>query len=213
MIRYILTLLFMLLPVPAEAGAWARGDGNLFIASTLRHPEGAQSYTGTGALYAEYGLSRSLTLGAEYDEIAGARVFFRQSRHREGGDVTATSLGIAQARSNSGDLLFETGLHWGRGIRSPLGPGWINIEARGAVDGAGRWHHAKLDTLVGFRPDDRWMPVLALEAYADPNVTTVQFAPSLALRISPSRHLNFRYRIPLKGDTPRQFDLSLWLEF
>lgn len=54
-------IIWLLLSCPALAGAWPRGKGNVFVASsTYVLPSGA--YTG---LYAEWGVTERLTLGLD----------------------------------------------------------------------------------------------------------------------------------------------------
>ena len=213
MIRICLIFALFCLPSAASAGAWARDRGALFLAVSARHPPASRTGTGDASIYAEYGLRERLTLGAEFDQSDGARIFLRRTRNLKNGSVFANSVGIAEPRDLPGVALIETGLHWGRGFTAGRMSGWISVDGRVSTTSLGLWDHAKLDLLVGLKPGGRWMHMLSVETYADMLTTEVSLVPSVAWRVAPGKHLQLRYSLPVKGGAERRIALALWLEF
>ena len=162
----------------AQAGAWARGKGEVFVSTGLEFNE---SGDGFATLYAEWGALDRLTLGIDifYDiegtagsDLAFARyTFLNQNRH-----VAAISLGYGlNSRLNS--ELFEydpdkfvtlytaetgeftrLGLHYGYGFDW----GWAALDAtldRGeSIDEngvEGTFRYRKIDATLGYRVTER----------------------------------------------------------
>ncbi|PWE29295.1 hypothetical protein DDZ14_17840 [Maritimibacter sp. 55A14] len=213
MLRLMTICLLLLPPGIAGADAWPRGKGQVFAAAKLRLPNRDTRHSGTRGVFAEYGLTDKLTLGAEQDQGSGARVFLRWAKLRPGGLVTAQSFGLAESDNPYADVLVETGLHAGYGWESRLGAGWISLDSRFSATPQGIWDHAKLDLLAGVKPVPRLMTMLSVETHAEPGATFVNLVPSLAWRLFPVFTIQARYRTPLHGGAARQIEFALWTKF
>lgn len=141
----VLLLWLLLGPTAAAAGAWPRGEGNIFAAFGV---EGGSD--GVGAtIYVEYGFSERLTFGLDAyldadDESVTAVVFAQYALPLAGPNVWALGAGYGQEfriderltqlptggpifptdHPRSGDFFRISG-HFGRGLPK----GWLAIDA------------------------------------------------------------------------------------
>lgn len=154
---------------PATAGAWLRDEsrGFLSLSGTLRNSGfGLESET---ALYADFGLSRWLTLGLDYHQqgtIAGhVLAFVRLPLGRSSGR-TRLALELAAGGHNwLGDWqpMARTTLSLGRGFSSRWGDGWLNIDAAFERRFGFDRPAYKLDAAIGLSSGPRFRPLLKLE--------------------------------------------------
>lgn len=190
--RALAILLCCLLGVStAHAGGWMRETKKAFVlnASTLRKSQGSiQSNT---VLYAEYGLSPRLTIGATLDDTSGTTghllAFVRFPLSKPGtGHHTSLELGAGRHYRN-GDWfkMFKTTLAYGRGFERRWGQGWVNFEASVERRFADPDLIYKFDTIVGQSSGARLRPMFKLGA------THISGQP-LALTVS--SHLMFDTR-------------------
>lgn len=202
---------------PAAPGAWPRGAGEAFVSLSAETDAGPSRREMTGGIYAEYGLTPSLTLGGQFDRNAGGEVFLRRSHDLGRGHVGALSFGGGRTDAGPDRTFVFSGLHWGKGLsRLPLalpGSGWLSLDGKLAYATDQRFDHAKLDALAGLSLGESWKLMLALEAYADHDDTPVNLVPSVARRITGNTHLQLRLIAPVHGNDAPRGGVALWLKF
>ena len=180
--RALLVLLLALLPALAQAGAWPRARGEVYLQADAEL--GGRGWSG---LYAEWGGPRDLTFGLavgtepaalrEADANGRGRVFVRAPLPvpwREWRLAVEAGVGADIRTTEHPDLpvLYAPrlilGVSAGRGLRTPLGPGWVNADLRvgrrvhepmGPVGPARR---TVLDATLGVRPRDGHAVEMAL---------------------------------------------------
>ena len=149
----------LLAPGTAMAGAWARGDGNVFLSATQTRtvwPGFADGSADMTSFYGEYGLGDRLTLGAKYDRrVDGygsaqgfARWHLRPADARFQGAVEIGA-GRLLAPDAPSDPVISLATLAGAGFRLRDRNGWAEVELRQTSrlsDGTG-WRN--LDLTVG----------------------------------------------------------------
>lgn len=129
-----LSVLALLAPPPALAGAWPREAGTVFVATGAERDRDGNSYS---SLYAEYGLTPRTTVGAELGHTTVGEttaLVWAQRPLDDGQGVHRFSLAFglgAVWRDGTAEPLIQTTLAWGRGFDSRLGTGWL--AARGSL--------------------------------------------------------------------------------
>ena len=230
---------------PASAGPWAREAGQLFISLQISAEQDPalvleqgvwepQTFT---SLYAEYGLGRSLTLGAELGRSADTQTGVAFLRYTlTPSDATwqwavdggfglrqiddAQSTGPANEQANG---LVRIGASLGRGLGAHDG-GWpMPLRHQGgwvALDTA-LLYDVELDDVIwqtegtlGLSLTDRATAIFSLKAEEWPGADVVVTAtPSLAFDILPNTTLRLGARAALTGSSDLGVLLSLWHTF
>lgn len=191
--RWICALLLLtLIPNMAQAGAWARGKGNLYLSfSAQQNAQGARSRPEL-SLFAEYGATDWLSLGAKLfdgttgqtdEAVAFATVHFAQNRPVK----LALSLGGGLDKP---DGAYEratalVGAHLGYGLPR----GWIALDgyAQISVDITPPWIFPnpdyKADLTIGHRLTDRLTLIGQIQSGApEGGQPYAKFAPSIGWR-------------------------------
>ena len=192
-------LLLALLPGLAQAGAWPRPQGEVYV--LLSHETGAD-WTG---LYAEWGSANGLTFGLDLGGRVAAlaalrpegelrsRTFVRVPIRRASPVWRfAVELGLGRdTTSDTGDVLApmravdrtSLGLAVGRGFTWRDRSGWVSLDLRGEW-GSGAGDRAVLGATVGLKPTDRDAVELGLFAEStDGRDTTYAIGPTWERRI------------------------------
>ena len=201
-VRTLLVLL-LLWPGLAAAGAWPRAPGEVYVSSGQEF--GEDGWTG---LYAELGGPRSLTFGLDVGghvaaglnayrtgqsalpDVDGRAIAFVRApltlapvRARWPNWVVAVELGVGADFDVEDELTLDPrvrlGLSVGRPLKTPLGDGWTNIDAR--IELGGETPRLGLLAVIGARPRERLTLEMGLfvEHEAETFVTlapTVQYA-------------------------------------
>ncbi|MEM7710140.1 MAG: hypothetical protein AAF264_05200 [Pseudomonadota bacterium] len=203
-----LALLLLLLPSAAVAGAWPRAQGELYI--FVSHDGFEDGWTG---VFAEYGGPRNLTFGIDVGgQVVGGVAAFRRGdledmdldgraiafvrlplplgRDPPGPWHAALELGAGadfdvEGASRGAEPRGRLGLSIGRGLDTPWGGGWINLDTR--IEPSRDGTRFGLGAVAGLRPLKRLTVSVGLFAeYEDE--TFVTFGPTLA------------YDVPILGE-------------
>lgn len=219
--RKIATLLFCLAPDMAFAGAWARAEGDLFIAAggNFLLSDGARlpvHYDPT--LYAEFGASERVTLGLDFHTADAGRIgtvyFFAsfpigdlESDNKFAANI---ALGSRFDAEKSTETLLRGGISWGRGLEN----GWLAIDATasfGTEDGTFR---PKVDATWGHRWSDKWMTTLQLQSgQGFTNDYYTKIAPSLIYNFNDDVAIHLGAVKGLTGDRGAGLKLETWLTY
>ena len=205
----------------AEAGAWPRDKGDLFlsIGGNVALFDGATRpvhYDPT--LYVEYGLTDRLTVGfdgytSDATEIVNGFVFLRYPLGpAEGAQRLAFS--VAAGASEIPGLALEptgrVGLHWGYG----LARGWLAADATSVLGLEGGEREGKLEVTWGQRVSGRWTGLLQLQGgigYTGDHYAKV--TPSVMYRLSDTTQLRAGLVQALTGDMGSALTVEVWLSF
>lgn len=237
----------------AAAGAWTRAPGEGFVSQTTRYfatePTTSRDVDFARAslgLYAEYGLMEGLTLGGEADQ--GMRLddggFGAQDGRLRGfarvrlwageaGDVASVEAGgsiplsgFTSPAAPGGDESYEIRLSalYGRGLDTPLGPGWADGVLSYAKFVGDRADEIKLDLTFGLRPAPRVLAMAQLfatkglrnEAFGGPDFDLAKVQLSLGYEIEEKRTLllGFARDVLTRGTSDGyEVSLALWTRF
>lgn len=158
----------------AAAGAWTLAPGSVFLSlsgSGYRAAAADAADEITSTAYAEIGVLPWLTVGGALESKSRrdttatvySHAVFLRTRLREGaaGDPLSVQIGLIGPLGGDAPGLaaeeraIDLRVLYGRGFSSPLGPGWLNVEAARRLlreDGADEW---RLDLTAGLRPAPR----------------------------------------------------------
>ena len=209
--------LFFGVSSPGFSGAWPREDGTTFVAGHIRQNTDNTEELPVIALYGEYGLNTSWTLGAklEYafqeEEVSYAKLLARWHFSDAGGALRkALSFGV---EGNKDEVFLTPAVHLGRGFETRFGDGWLDLEL-----------NAKLSTqtwdvdygafgLVGLKPHRRIMTMMGLDVKMEKDQTQVNVIPSVAWQYTPGRHVHLEWTHAVSGTEINELAAGLWLEF
>ncbi|MDZ4136622.1 MAG: hypothetical protein U1D06_13675 [Paracoccaceae bacterium] len=214
-------------PTAAPAGAWPRGEGNVFIAMSADQTR--------AQIYAEYGLRGDWTLGLEATMPQGRRLpdltsFVHHPIWRgKGGGILSAGLayeqreavwaGVVPELDGVPELAVRAGLFWGLGFDSRWGAGWMAIDAQAerimtdtAPYDLGR-NAAKLDATIGIKPMERLMVYLQAQGsrrQGDP--TYLRLEPSVAWAVG-AGNLVLSPSVGVVGPKDPRLKMGVWLSF
>ncbi len=205
----------------AQAGAWAREKGDLFIAvgGNFLLSDGAQlpvHYDPT--LYAEWGMTDRITLGldihtADKGRIGTAFAFANIPI----GDLTAKNrwainlaYGLRANESQPIETLLRGGFSWGRGLDN----GWLAVDASATIGTIDTTWRPKMDATWGRNWNDRWTTTFQLQ-------TGQGWTDDIYAKISPTVIWTWRPNMKvalgavqgLTGDRGSALKLETWLTF
>lgn len=188
--RWLLVLALVMAPALAQAGAWAREKGAVYLSFTgYVNSDGGDA---EGSLYAEYGLTNRLTVGAKMfggpDTATEALVFLTTAFRADKRIKLAFSTGIgAEFPSDGSDPLAmgQLGLHAGMGLPR----GWLAVDAYAtiatniATTTTLPDPDLKADVTFGHRLSDRLTAIAQLQGGQDVGGDPyLKAAPALSLR-------------------------------
>lgn len=211
----------MVLPARSAAGAWPREVGTAFLAFSQ---EVSVTRYGTfmrhSSLYGEYGLRPRLTLGGKIGHSPSgetrALIFARRALEL-GGDThkLAWQLGIgALHRPDAPTLpLVQGALHYGRGIDTRFGPGWLGAELRMTQIPGNDTRAFNLDLTMGLSPTERTHLIVQIRGYRDRYNSIVTLAPSFVQRFNSSLKIETGVLVPVTGSNIPGFFTGAWFEF
>lgn len=217
----VAALALMLAGGTAEAGAWSRDKGDVFLSfgGNVALFEGATRpvhYDPT--LYIEYGLTDRLTVGfdgytSDATEIVNGFVFLRYPIGSTEG-AQRLALSVAAGGSEIPGLALEAtgrlGLHWGYGMDR----GWLAADATTVFGLAGGEREGKLELTWGREVTDRWTGLLQLQGgIGFSGDTYAKVTPSVMYELSDSTRLRAGLVQALTGDKGSALTVEVWLSF
>lgn len=205
----------------AYAGAWPRGEGNVFLSFKNETTLDLQTPASANALYVEYGLSAKTTLSAElrFPTDGSGNLTGYIAVNRLVGMISPSDPFALSARIGFRDLGDSTeysispGIHFGHGFETSLGNGWATLDGwlHRPLDGG--TPATQIDVQVGARISVNWMLMLSASRYKTDTYEGTKFTPSMAIRIGDDRTIQFSYSEEY-GDTPaKSLEAALWMEF
>lgn len=231
MIRVLVFLVLMVLPATAQAGAWLREKGTLFLSWSNSISTNPQSLYATGtSLYVEYGLTPRLTVGVDgylgpKGSASEAYLFMRfplGSQDRPARMALTFGLGGKSIPNPWGTTteqgMAKVGLSWGRGLKK----GWLAVDAfavsviKSSIfvpNQAGTSYN--IDFTYGQKPSDRLMLIWQLQTGKTTNGPTyVKFAPSLVWAFEGGKtSVEVGLIKGLTGDKTQSVKLGIWKSF
>ena len=169
--------LAFLAPGTVMAGAWPRGDGNMFLAATQTHtvwPRPADSDADTISFYGEYGLRERLTLGAKYDRredgygsLQGFARWHLRPADARGQGALEIGAGRLVAPEASSDPVISLAALAGAGFEWRDRNGWAEAELRQTwrLSGGTGWRN--LDLTVGLVVTESFSGMVQARLYDD----------------------------------------------
>lgn len=226
--------LALALPAVAEAGAWPRERGELFLSFGQQVSTGATTLLGAAtdirswsSVYAEYGLTGRLTVGLDAglgqgqdERIEAALVFARWPVWSPGEHRIALDLGLGTVAET--DEVRQTrlrlGLAWGRGIAEGggwrRGGGWLGMESSAELREPAGEVAFKADFTAGWKPSERWMVIGQVQTGYYPDAGgIVRLAPSVVRKVSARSHLQLGATAELVGEPALGLAGSVWFSF
>lgn len=222
---------FLLTGAPAQAGAWPREEGEVFISVSQTTSTGARTIIETlqdvrsySSLYAEYGLTPETTVGldgglarGDQDQGSSWTLFLRRPVwSTEGGHRFAAGIGLGQLVEPEWGRQWRIrpGVSWGRGFESRWGNGWAGVEASAAYRLKSEDFAYKADFTIGLKPADRWMAIFQVQSgrYGADDLI-VRVAPSVVRRFGEKIHLQIGFVGSVAGDDAMGVKLATWFTF
>lgn len=217
-----LACLFCLLASLADAGAWPRDQGRVFIASAVelkgfRFDRDLRSTPYFSSTYIEYGLPHSLTLGlhtghgstAELDARAFLRLPLSQSDpHRFAFEISA-----GQQTTNR---YIGLGLSYGRGFKLWDRYGWLSVDTRMDFYTGKRqqnYRQAKLDLTLGLTHPNGLKTMAQLFATETNNDIYASFASGLVIPVFKHLKLETTMIYDLTHESAPSLKMGFWQEF
>lgn len=206
----------------ANAGAWPRGKGKVFLSASgsLTWPKGrALEYPDIyGSTYAELGLGARLTLGLDLGSSDATRPdrlkavgFVRytltsaQSRHQ-----FALDLG---AGKNLGQNTIRLGASYGTGLQLLGHSGWLSVDAHMLRETASGALTQTFDATLGLNTQRGKLMALFSAHRAAQGQSTLSLTPSYAHKLNDKSHLEIGLTFDLRAGPDPALKLGVWQEF
>lgn len=215
--RSILLTLWLCLATPADSGPWLRQPGEGFLSFSGEFvAAGDQEGSAFGTVYAEYGLSKRVTLGFDLggseEDLYKAVAFARMPISWLDGDLKgALELGIGMTDD---EMVLRPGLSLGRGF--PLGQisGWMAIDTLAHIDKTGNDIQLSTDVTFGVNVSDRSKFILQVQSgHQLMDLDYLKIAPSYVFERKPGQHVEMGMLAGLESSENFAIKLGLWQEF
>ncbi len=209
------------IPQNAQAGAWLREEATGFVSLSF----GATKFSETtNALYVEYGLSSTTTIGLDVSTFTNAQnvrngfgnIFLRRAIGPTDRDSKFSyEIGIGGLWGNEMQRpTLKTGLSWGRGFQLDERNGWVNIDAAVIIEPKLSEHIVKLDGTLGMALTDTISGILEVNLSHQENDIYGAFEPSVLIR---PKDLGISFKIgaqiPFEDQEKSALKLGLWHSF
>ncbi len=215
-------LIFVLMLWPwlaamAEAGAWPRDRGQVFmvLSGQIEGPDEFGFYRQSGGLYAEYGATGRLTLGLDLGgdalRMSKAIAFLRWPLGRVDRPLKlAVELGAGQVEEENA---LRPGLSLGHGFALGQRPGWLAVDGRAVLFG-GRDVALESDITFGLSASRKTRVILQIQTgRPDAGDPYARFAPSLVYETKPGQQIELGVIAPIAGGGDNGIRLGLWRRF
>ncbi|MBP7241849.1 hypothetical protein [Amaricoccus sp.] len=207
----------------AAAGAWPRAPGEVFLSfrGEIETSDGGPQHN--ASVYGEYGLTRRVTLVAQFDNANDpwtARRFGTGVQFALSGPDAVNRFAIGFGASTPPDVAGamtstrgELSFAWGRGFESRWGGGWATATARVIYGRDTRRPITDVSGLVGLKPAPGRMAMLSASRYADDGGAYWKVSPALGYRLRGETWLVPSVTQELSDDRSTAVGLALWLTF
>ncbi len=222
--RWILPIICWFWAVSAQAGAWPREAGQVFIALSVDHVR--------AQLYAEYGMKGDWTMGVEVSLPRGRRLpdvssFVQHPVWRgSGGAILSAGLAMEQRETHAAsswpilkgevEIAVRAGLFWGKGFQTGWGSGWatvdLQVERLITSDWLGEGLAYKLDAGIGLKPTDRLMLIAQAQVWRRGGTQRLRLETSAGWAMG-NTHLVLSPSVGVIGPKDPRLKLGLWVEF
>ncbi len=221
MLRWLF-LLVCLLPACAQAGAWPRGKGNIFVtSSTYLTYTGGPVPIGFGAIYVEWGATDKLTIGLDMGRgVSGKSKIVAFARYPvgklDGKHRFALELGAGQLASGN---VLRPGFSYGMGFKNKLGSGWISVDTVAEIGLNSGFTDLKTDITIGLQPRPRLKTMVQFQAGLRENDPAfLRIVPSVVWELrerkkKQKRNVELGLTHGLIGPSETGLKFSLWQEF
>ncbi len=220
-------LVILLTSAQAQAGAWARGTGNTFVAlsyAMAEDPElfGTEAFDPAGylSLMIEHGVGDRLTFGldagrSDAGDYKAVTYLSRTFGPMDGKMRYAVQLGAGTSRHFMGDdPVAYLGTSIGRGLETPWGTGWAAMDTTSYYRTRTQEFVTKADITVGLNTGDRVKLFVQVQTGKYPtNDAYVRVVPSMAYEVRDGRYIELGVAVGLVGDSNMGVKLGTWLEF
>lgn len=208
----------IILAGPAQSGAWLREAGEVFLSPSFsfQPARGGSEISTFAGLYAEWGLSPSLTLGFDLGHAAkgesSALIFARVPLlETANGLRMAADFGLGLRHDGDDRYGFlRSGLSFGYGFSSRRGNGWLGLDLSAELDDQAALGRLKADLTLGLTLSSRVKAMLQWHALSNHGKIEHQFVPSIVLR---SNHRQFIQFSAILGRRSSGLKLALWQSF
>ena len=216
-----LTLLTLSLANSADAGAWPRNEGEVFLSfgsNVALLGEAVRPVYYDPTLYLEYGLTGRVTIGvdgftADRGDAGSLFAFARYAFDLPGsGDAWGVGFGVGTTivPDGSHDMTLRTTLHWGRGLET----GWLAVDAEASFGLDRNLTQTKIDATWGYRFDDTWISATQFQVGTGlTGDTYVKVAPSIIWVARDNLQVRAGLVQALSGDYGTALSLQTWVTF
>ena len=213
-----LLVLLIVLAAQVHAGPWPREKGKAFLSfsSQVEGPNEFGLYDSFATLYAEYGLTDTLTLGIDLGgsatQMTKAVAFARLPIGRADNKTKlAIELGLGQV---GGDNALRPGLSLGRGITVGERNGWATIDTRFVMFTDSSDYLLENDFTVGLNTTDKSKLIIQFQTGAPKgNPLYIRLASSVVIERKPSHHLELGVTAGLMQTSSYGFKIGTWRNF
>lgn len=211
-------LLFLAWASTADAGPWPRGKGDAFIMTSLQvtapNLEGPASYYFSN--YLEYGLTDSFTFGADLGHsVSGESKSIAFLRHPLWQHNTthyfAAEIGLGQV---AGNVVVRPGFSYGRGFSNGKTSSWLTVDLLFEHHLVKKHTDFKADITYGLNHHGGFKSMIQIQTgkqTGDPSF--LRLAPSFALPMGASSHLEIGGSIALRGTDEYGLKVGFWKNF
>jgi len=203
---------------PAHAGAWPRGAGKGFLASSIRGTSTNLAFplSTFSTFYFEYGLTDRLTIGLDAGRgVSGnsKTVLFASLplNQSDKGPRWAVEMGIGQI---AGQAVVRPGLSFGTGFSAGHRSGWIAIDTFAEYQIRSKQIDLKADITFGLNYSDRLTGLVQIQtgaSFGDPSFA--RLVPSIVLRTGRKTRVEMGTSVDLKNPKSLGLALGFWREF
>lgn len=211
-------VLFLAIASTVDAGAWSRGKANGFSMTSIQvtTPSLAEPASYYFSNYSEFGLTRNLTLGADIGHsVSGDSKFIVFLRHPilklKDKHLFAAELGIGQVAD---EFVIRPGLSYGHGFSGFKRSGWLAVDVLFEHHTVSQATDFKADFTYGLNHSGGFKTIFQLQSgrqAGDPNF--LRFAPSFAIPMGASAHLEFGGSLNLIGGAEYGLKVGIWKKF
>ncbi|MFQ6547701.1 hypothetical protein AADZ90_007065 [Aestuariibius sp. 2305UL40-4] len=219
--RVVAYLLASVIAGSAQAGAWPRGDGNVFLSFGRTSSVTAPPEVLKGrdlSLFFEYGLTDDLTAGIDLStgsngQTATALAFARHPILQDFTDhpvAVTLALGIEDLEGGVSVPLLRAGLSWGRGLEK----GWLTIDTFYTTAPNSQRTDWKSDVTLGRRFGDHVKGIVQFQtSVSTSGALYSKFAPSGVVTVVEGLDVEIGAIQPIAGDDEIQLKIGVWMSF